>query len=239
LQSSIDQIYSLQARSRGQQPQTQAPEISRASIADVMPWSIFQYVLNSRDRVLLSSSDLNDASMNVFARDVFFRQPKAPVSTSSNGNGAASHPSHAQSGVAVPKSVLCLPMVKGGVLIGMVYLENQHQDMAVSFGKQHLQVLQLLLSQAALSIENARFTQQLQDRNLQLLAEVAQRQRAEQDMRRAKDIAEASAQSKSAFLSNMSVQIMRSSLSTRRLRCLFAVLIDLFVDHACTLVSCS
>jgi len=239
LQSSIDQIYSLQARSHGrqqqpaqqqaqqqaEQPTSSRQDFSALSISDVMPLSVFQYVLNTRDRLLLSAQDLTETADNAF-KDVFV----CPTNLSAQANKEAvagssidsltsvgdppssskqlvSSPSAAAAGGHPPKSVLCLPMIKGGVLIGLLYLENMHQDMSVTLTMQHLQVLQLLLSQAALSIENARFTQQLQDRNLQLLAEVVQRQRAEEDMRHAKDLAEASAQSKSAFLSNMSHEI--------------------------------
>ena len=54
-----------------------------------------------------------------------------------------------------PKSVLCSPLVNQNKLIGILYLENNLTTGA--FTPERLQVLNLLLSQAAILIENARF----------------------------------------------------------------------------------
>jgi len=53
-----------------------------------------------------------------------------------------------------PKSVLCIPIVHKGSLTGMLYLENNLTSGA--FSQERLEVLKLLSSQAAISIENAR-----------------------------------------------------------------------------------
>ena len=53
-----------------------------------------------------------------------------------------------------PKSILCAPLVNQGKLIGMIYLENNLTTGA--FTPDRLEVLNLLSSQAAISIENAR-----------------------------------------------------------------------------------
>ena len=157
--------------------------------------SIFSYVTHTRNTVLLSAADLLPGSDNAFARDPFFARATA---------GDAMRP--------VARSVLALPIIKGGQLIGLLYLEYLHHDVTTSFSSNHMHVLQLLLSQAALSIENARFTRQLQDQNAKLLAEVQQRQEAEEAMRKAKETAEAAAQSKSAFLSK---SVLRPSVCGR------------------------
>ncbi|MCB1180184.1 MAG: GAF domain-containing protein, partial [Leptospiraceae bacterium] len=52
------------------------------------------------------------------------------------------------------KSVLCLPLVKQGKLIGVLYLENNLTTNA--FTTERINILQLIASQAAISIENAR-----------------------------------------------------------------------------------
>ncbi len=53
-----------------------------------------------------------------------------------------------------PKSILCLPILHKGISIGAIYLENDLTTGA--FTSNRLEVLQLLASQAAISIENAR-----------------------------------------------------------------------------------
>ena len=53
-----------------------------------------------------------------------------------------------------PKSILCTPLLKQGELIGVLYLENNLA--AGVFTAESLEVLNLLASQAAISIDNAR-----------------------------------------------------------------------------------
>src|SRR5882672_3570097 len=53
-----------------------------------------------------------------------------------------------------PRSVLCLPLVKQAKLIGLLYLENNLAPR--TFTPQRIAVLELLASQAAISLENAR-----------------------------------------------------------------------------------
>ncbi|MBD2597280.1 AAA family ATPase [Nostoc spongiaeforme FACHB-130] len=61
-----------------------------------------------------------------------------------------------------PKSVLCAPILNQGKLIGILYLEN---NLTVgAFTRDRLEILQLLISQAAISLENARLYAQLEDR---------------------------------------------------------------------------
>lgn len=72
-----------------------------------------------------------------------------------------------------PLSVLCMPMLDRGKLIGLFYLENNFIEGA--FTSQRLEILKMLASQAAISIENASLvnnlsqtTTQLQQANQQL-----------------------------------------------------------------------
>ncbi|NVB78557.1 MAG: AAA family ATPase [Kofleriaceae bacterium] len=73
-----------------------------------------------------------------------------------------------------PRSLLCLPIVRRGELIGIVYLEN---DLAPGvFTKDRLELLESLVEQAGISLENARL---YADRGRQ----VAERQQAEAMLR--------------------------------------------------------
>jgi PAS domain S-box-containing protein len=62
-----------------------------------------------------------------------------------------------------PKSVLCLPIVRQTTLIGVLYLENTLITHA--FTPQRVTVLELLASQAAISLENALLYTDLQQEN--------------------------------------------------------------------------
>jgi PAS domain S-box-containing protein len=59
-----------------------------------------------------------------------------------------------------PRSVLCLPVVKQTKLVGALYLENNLTPRA--FTSDRIAVLELLASQAAISLENARLYSDLQ-----------------------------------------------------------------------------
>ncbi|NES64151.1 MAG: GAF domain-containing protein, partial [Okeania sp. SIO2D1] len=65
-----------------------------------------------------------------------------------------------------PQSVLCLPLLDHGKLIGILYLENN--QVAGVFTSERVEILNLLCSQAAISLENARLYQKSQDYTEQL-----------------------------------------------------------------------
>jgi predicted ATPase len=65
-----------------------------------------------------------------------------------------------------PKSVLCLPLLNQGQIIGILYLKNQFTIGA--FTRDRVEVLNFLCTQAAISLENARLYQQAQDYAQQL-----------------------------------------------------------------------
>jgi PAS domain S-box-containing protein len=73
-----------------------------------------------------------------------------------------------------PKSVLCLPIMRRSALIGLLYLENNLATHA--FTSERLTVLELLASQAAISLENALLYANLQQEN-------SERKRAEEALR--------------------------------------------------------
>ena len=71
-----------------------------------------------------------------------------------------------------PKSILCFPLINQGQLSGIVYLENNLTTGV--FTPDRLEVLKLLSSQAAISIENARLYQNLEDKVEERTAQLAQ-----------------------------------------------------------------
>ncbi|NEP59104.1 MAG: AAA family ATPase [Symploca sp. SIO2G7] len=65
-----------------------------------------------------------------------------------------------------PKSILCCPLLNQGHLSGIIYLENNLTTDA--FTPDRLEVIKLLSSQAAISIENAKLYSKLRERESQL-----------------------------------------------------------------------
>ncbi|MCC5632867.1 EAL domain-containing protein [Nostoc sphaeroides CHAB 2801] len=98
-----------------------------------------------------------------------------------------------------PKSVLCLPIIYQSQLKGILYLENNLAKGA--FTQNHVKLLSLLASQAAISLENAELYQELQTYsqkleinnaqlnqiNLSLAAEISDRQRREIEREQAQE----------------------------------------------------
>jgi predicted ATPase/signal transduction histidine kinase len=91
----------------------------------LLPAAIVNYVWRSQERLLLDDA----TSAPPFAGDAYVTR-------------------HAT------RSVLCVPIVRQGKAMGLLYLENDL--MAGAFTRDQLQVLDVLASQAAISIENAR-----------------------------------------------------------------------------------
>ncbi|MBV8279189.1 MAG: AAA family ATPase, partial [Verrucomicrobia bacterium] len=100
---------------------------------------------------------LSDASTdNIFAEDEYIRQKH-------------------------PRSVLCLPLIKRRSLIGTLYLENNLAPNV--FAPNRLAVLELIASQAAISLAQAGLYAELTSANEELKAEIAERLRAEEALR--------------------------------------------------------
>ncbi|MGB5684865.1 MAG: AAA family ATPase [Candidatus Electrothrix sp.] len=97
------------------------------------------------------------------------------------------------------KSILGMPLVNQGTLIGIIYLENNVTTGV--FNQQRLEILTLFSSQLAISIKNSLLYNQLEikvsERTHALQQEIAERKRAEEQ-------AKFASSAKSDFLSNMS-----------------------------------
>lgn len=77
-----------------------------------------------------------------------------------------------------PRSILCLPLVQQRELIGVLYLENNLTPGV--FTRKRLAVLELLASQAAISLKNAQLYDELQQEN-------RERRKAEEELRHSTD----------------------------------------------------
>ncbi|MGK7933982.1 MAG: AAA family ATPase [Microcystaceae cyanobacterium] len=83
------------------------------------------------------------------------------------------------------KSILCTPIVKQGKFIGLLYLENNLTENA--FTKERLKVLELLLTQIAISLENATYYERMSNLNYSLREEIKVRRKTEQQLRESEE----------------------------------------------------
>ena len=99
-----------------------------------LPESLLRYVIRTQESVTL-----RDASAeNLFSQDEYIRQKH-------------------------PRSVFCLPLIKQGRLVGVLYLENNLAPGV--FTSKQLAILELIASEAAISLEQARLYGQLTQEN--------------------------------------------------------------------------
>jgi PAS domain S-box-containing protein len=96
-----------------------------------LPQSALHYTIRTQESLLLDDA----SSDNVHSKDEYVLRQRS-------------------------KSILCLPIVKQGKLVGVLYLENNLAPFA--FTPNRITVLQLLASQAAISLENATLYSDLQ-----------------------------------------------------------------------------
>jgi predicted ATPase/signal transduction histidine kinase/CheY-like chemotaxis protein len=108
-----------------------------------------------------------------------------------------------------PKSVLCTPIVNQGKLLGILYLENNL--MTGAFTSDRLTIIQILTSQVAISIENARLYERVAEYSRTLEVRVEQRteelQQLAEKLQKALVAADSANRAKSDFLANMSHEL--------------------------------
>jgi PAS domain S-box-containing protein len=109
----------------------------QAVTAAVLPESIFQYVVHTKESVILDDA----AVQNPFSADPYIRQHHA-------------------------RSILCMPLLNQGKLIGVLYLENNLIPRV--FAPPQVAVLKLLAAQAAISLENARLYREVTEREAKI-----------------------------------------------------------------------
>ncbi len=119
---------------------TAAPVSSERLDARNLPWELISYVSRTREHVLIGDT----SQPHVFSTEPYLARSQA-------------------------RAVLCLPLVLGEKLLGVLYLENHRVPYA--FSSECLALLGVLAAQAASSLENARLYSSVQ--------------RAEESLRRA------------------------------------------------------
>jgi diguanylate cyclase (GGDEF)-like protein len=151
-----------------------------AEESERVPLTIINYVAHTRESVVL-----HDATQeHSFSHDRYIK--------------------HTQ-----PCSILCIPLIHRGTLIGMLYLEN---NMAAGvFTRDRLEVLNMLSGQVVTSLEHARLyshleelvqerTLELSQTNMALESEIQERRRAEELLRQTRDELEERVQQRTAEL---------------------------------------
>src|SRR5262245_11067393 len=105
-----------------------------------LPETIVKYVLRMQEPVML-----DDASIpNPFSADSYLAEHRI-------------------------RSLLCLPLVKGQILIGALYFEDRRSHIFTPPG---IALVTMLASQAAISLENARLYEQIRSENILLREEI-------------------------------------------------------------------
>jgi PAS domain S-box-containing protein len=121
--------------------------LQQASVAPSdLPGSLLRYVIRTQESVILDDA----SAQNLFSEDEYFRREQRP------------------------RSILCLPLVKQAKLMGVLYLENNLASGV--FTTARLAMLELLASQAAISLDHARvYADLIQENNDRRKAEEALR----------------------------------------------------------------
>jgi len=118
--------------------ETALVQLRDAAVSDaVLPQSVLHHVQRTRENVILDDA----AAQSPFAADPYIRQRQA-------------------------RSILCLPLINQGRLIGVLYLENNSAPGA--FSPARVAVLKLLASQAAISLENTYLYRDLAEREAKI-----------------------------------------------------------------------
>ena len=156
-----------------------------AMMEDVLPVSLLSFVVSAREPMMLTEPEREtNSAFAAFSQDAYFQTHH-------------------------PKAMLCTPLMRAGRVYGGLYLENTLNPDA--FTSSHVQLLQLLCSQAALSIDNARLYARLEASHatLEKLVEFRTAELTDKNkvLQSAVELAEKASKIKSEFLSNMSHEL--------------------------------
>lgn len=146
---------------------------SKNATEQQLPYSLINYVARSKKAKVIE----NTVSESKFSNDPYF---------------VNNH----------PKSVICIPSIVKGILMGVVYLE--HYAIENAFSEERANVLQLLADQTAISFDNAKLYQQVLSYSRNLEQQIHERTK---ELASEKIKAEQASQAKSNFLANMSHEI--------------------------------
>jgi PAS domain S-box-containing protein len=105
------------------------------------------------------------------------------VLPSNNYNNLFKKEKHMQQ--KMPASILCTPIELKEKIIGVLYLENEIIEGA--FTKDRISLLRILLSQAAISLENARLFDKIKQMNVNLNQEANKRKLAQEALKESKE----------------------------------------------------
>ncbi|NER34801.1 MAG: AAA family ATPase [Oscillatoria sp. SIO1A7] len=100
---------------------------------EVLPLSVINYVARTQKEVVLNNATVSGSA---FASDLYIQKNQV-------------------------KSILCAPIIDRGQFIGIIYLENNLIEGA--FTSDRVKILNLLCSQAAISLQNARLYEDLKE----------------------------------------------------------------------------
>jgi PAS domain S-box-containing protein len=104
-----------------------------AAADSAVPEAVIRYVMRTQESVILDDA----TKPNLFSDDPYFSLRRQ-------------------------RSILCLPLIRQGALVGLLYLENGLASYV--FTPDRARLLELLASQAAISLENTRLYSDLQER---------------------------------------------------------------------------
>jgi PAS domain S-box-containing protein len=110
---------------------------NQAVTAAMLPQSVFHFVLHTQESVILDNATVQSP----FSTDPYVREQHA-------------------------RSILCLPLLNQGKLLGMLYLENKLSSHV--FAPARITVLKLLASQAAMSLEKTHLYHDLAEREAKI-----------------------------------------------------------------------
>ncbi len=137
--------------------ETELEEVPLENAEEYLPISLIRFVIHAQEQVVLSDASQSEN----YRQDAYMKQNQ-------------------------PKSVIALPLMHQGKLVGVVYLENSLA--AGVFSKDRVEVLTLLSTQAAISLQNALLLTEVQEKITQL--ELSRQRLVQNDEKQRRDLAE-------------------------------------------------